>query len=152
MNSPHKGQWCGALMFSLICAWIKGWINNREAGDLRRHRTHYDVIGMFPKYHSYIFSWNVYCIYFTSHDENNSYVSCGWATVCFTRIISSYLENDVLSLDQYFQCRENSYDCIRENALALIVYKDSVSIARPSAALASILLDHGEGFYLYVKF
>ena len=20
-NSPHKGQWCGALMFSLICAW-----------------------------------------------------------------------------------------------------------------------------------
>ena len=42
------------------------------------------------------------CIYFTSHDENNSYVSCGWATVCFTRIISSYLENDVLSLDQYW--------------------------------------------------
>ena len=31
-------------MFSLICAWIKGWVNNREAGDLRRHRAHYDVI------------------------------------------------------------------------------------------------------------
>ena len=43
VNSPHKGQWRGALMFSLICAWINGWINNREAGDLRRHRSHYDV-------------------------------------------------------------------------------------------------------------
>ena len=46
VNFPHKGQWRGAFMFSLICAWIKGWVNNREAGDLRRHRTHYDVIVM----------------------------------------------------------------------------------------------------------
>ena len=43
VNSPHKGQWRGALMYSLICAWINGWVNNREAGDLRRHRAHYDV-------------------------------------------------------------------------------------------------------------
>ena len=43
VNSPHKGQWRGALMFSLICAWKNGWVNNREAGDLRRHRVHYDV-------------------------------------------------------------------------------------------------------------
>ena len=33
-------------MFSLICAWINGWLNNREAGDLRRHRAHYDVTVM----------------------------------------------------------------------------------------------------------
>ena len=46
MNSPHKGQWRGALMFSLICAWINCWLSNREAGDLRRHRSHYDVIVM----------------------------------------------------------------------------------------------------------
>ena len=46
VNSPHNGQWGGALMFSLICAWINGWINNSEAGDLRRHRAHYDVIVM----------------------------------------------------------------------------------------------------------
>ena len=38
VNSPHKGQWRGALMFSLICAWIHDWVNNREAGDLRRHQ------------------------------------------------------------------------------------------------------------------
>ena len=43
VNSPHKGQWRGALMFSLICAWIHGWVNNREAADLRRYRAHYDV-------------------------------------------------------------------------------------------------------------
>ena len=43
---PHKGQWRGALMFSLICAWINGWVNNGEAGDLRRHRAHYDVTVM----------------------------------------------------------------------------------------------------------
>ena len=46
VNSPHKGQWRGALMFSLIYAWINDWVNNREAGDLRRHRGHYDVIVM----------------------------------------------------------------------------------------------------------
>ena len=46
VNSPHKGQRRGALMFSLICVWINGWVNNREAGDLRRHRAYYDVIVM----------------------------------------------------------------------------------------------------------
>ena len=46
VNSPHKGQWRGALMFSLICVWINEWINNRKAGDLRRHRGHYDVTAM----------------------------------------------------------------------------------------------------------
>ena len=34
-------------MFTLICARINGWVNNREAGDLRRYRAHYDVIVMF---------------------------------------------------------------------------------------------------------
>ena len=43
VNSPHKGQWRGALMFPLICVWINGWANNREAGDLRRYRAHYVV-------------------------------------------------------------------------------------------------------------
>ena len=46
VNSPHKGQWRGALMFSVICVWINDWVNNSEVGDLRRHRGHYDVIVM----------------------------------------------------------------------------------------------------------
>ena len=44
-ESPHKGQWRGALIF-FISAWINGWVNNRQAGDLRRHRANYDVIVM----------------------------------------------------------------------------------------------------------
>ena len=44
VNSLHKGQWCGALMFSLIYVWINGWVNNGEAGDLRCHRAHYSVL------------------------------------------------------------------------------------------------------------
>ena len=47
VNSPHKGQWRGALIFSLFCTWINAWVNNREAGDLRRHHAQYDVIVMF---------------------------------------------------------------------------------------------------------
>ena len=50
VNSPRKGQWRGALMFPLICVWINGWVNNREAGDLRRHRGHYDVNVMRQKW------------------------------------------------------------------------------------------------------
>ena len=46
VNSPHKGQWRGALIFSLICVRINGWVNNRDAGDLRRHHSHYDVTVM----------------------------------------------------------------------------------------------------------
>ena len=46
VTSPHKGQWRGILMFSLICTRINCWVNNREAGDLRRHLAHYDVIVM----------------------------------------------------------------------------------------------------------
>ena len=46
VNSAHKGQCHGALMFSLICSWINGCVNNREPGDLRSHRTHYDITVM----------------------------------------------------------------------------------------------------------
>ena len=55
----HKGQWRGALMFSLICAWINVWVNNGEAGDLRRHCAHYDVIVMV--------TWNDVHQYFQYH-------------------------------------------------------------------------------------
>ena len=50
VNSPHKGQWRGALMFSLICVWINGWVKNREADDLRRQLAHYDVTVMLVHY------------------------------------------------------------------------------------------------------
>ena len=43
MDFPHKEQWQGALMFSLIYDWTKSWANNRDAGDLGPHCAHYDV-------------------------------------------------------------------------------------------------------------
>ena len=46
VDSPHKGQQRGALIFSLICAWTNGWANNWDVCDLRRHRAHYDVTVM----------------------------------------------------------------------------------------------------------
>ena len=48
VSSPHKGQWRGALMFPLICSWINVWASNREGGDLKRHRAHYDITVMHP--------------------------------------------------------------------------------------------------------
>ena len=46
VNIPHRGQCRRALMFSLICVWINGWVNNREAGDLRCYHAHYDITVM----------------------------------------------------------------------------------------------------------
>ena len=66
MNSPHKGQWRGALMFSLICAWINGWVNNGEASDIRHHRTHYDVIIMAW---TYVHGWGHYTHMKQCHDN-----------------------------------------------------------------------------------
>ena len=46
VDSPHKGQWHEALLFSLNCAWTNGWANNQDAGDLRRNCAHIDVTVM----------------------------------------------------------------------------------------------------------
>ena len=46
VNSLHKGQWRGALIFSLIYAWTSGWVDNRDAGDWRCHGAHYDITVM----------------------------------------------------------------------------------------------------------
>ena len=46
VNSPHKGQWLGTLLLSLIWAWTNGCVHNRGTGDLRHIRAHYDVTVM----------------------------------------------------------------------------------------------------------
>ena len=46
VNSFHKGQRGGALMFSLICTWTNGWADNQDAGDLRCYCIHYDATVM----------------------------------------------------------------------------------------------------------
>ena len=68
VNSRHKGQWRGALMFPLIWAWINNWVNNRGAGDFRRHRAHYDAIVMRPFQFQFGFkhNWSYSCWYIDS--------------------------------------------------------------------------------------
>ena len=49
VNSLHKDQWRGALMFSLICVWIYGWVNNGGACELRRNGAYYAVTLLLDK-------------------------------------------------------------------------------------------------------
>ena len=81
VNSPHKGQWRGALMFPLICVWINDWVNNSEAGDLRRYQAHYDVTVMSPRNVCWTESCN-YPVSFLFCDVKNTkfnqYLPCLW--------------------------------------------------------------------------
>ena len=48
-NSPVPGEFPAqrpvtrSFDVSLICVWINGWVNNRDAGEFRCYRAHYDV-------------------------------------------------------------------------------------------------------------
>ena len=57
VNSPHKGQGRGALMFTLIYAWTNSWVNNRDTDDLKRHPGHYDVTVMKSDKNPEYISW-----------------------------------------------------------------------------------------------
>ena len=61
VGAPQKDQWCGALKFSLICAWTNDWTTNWYAGDLRRRRGHCDVTVIFQvkQYNFHLFIANV---------------------------------------------------------------------------------------------
>ena len=74
VNSSHNGQWRGALMLSLICARIKGWVNNGEAGDLRRHHASDDVIvmGNWP-YYNFEALYNARYVHHTWHTCLSTY-------------------------------------------------------------------------------
>ena len=93
VNSPHKRQWRGALMLSLICARINGWVNNHEAGDLRRHRTQYDVSVM------RCWEWNV-------PGEMGQYHGC-W---CFKSMLPEVIRSHVF--DNVGQTLGQTYPCL----------------------------------------
>ena len=95
-NSPvigefpaQKGQWRGAFMYTLTCARINAWVNNREVCDLRRHRAHYDVIAMWCLgkvaliqlfSHMKALIWNewltVDCVMWHEHIHFNNGIAC----------------------------------------------------------------------------
>ena len=67
-------------MFSLILAWINGWVNNREAGDFRRRRAHYDVTvtvmeSVDPK-------WKLHNVQDEQDESNAEYFNCISALLC----------------------------------------------------------------------
>ena len=65
-NSPVPGKFPAQkpvtrnFDFFFICARMNCWINNRESGDLRRHRAHHNVIVMTTKN---------YGTYLLTHDQ-----------------------------------------------------------------------------------
>ena len=63
--SPHKGQWRGAFMFPVICAWTNSWANKGVAGDLRRHRANYDGIVMLSQKYAFICTYRYDSTVFT---------------------------------------------------------------------------------------
>ena len=74
----HKGQWRGALMFSLIFAWANGWTNHRDAGDLRRQWRHYNAseFELRWEYHS----WNETTTELVPLDISGSPIEFQWGS------------------------------------------------------------------------
>ena len=103
-NSPHKGQWRGALMVCLICARINGWVNNGEAGDLIRHPAHYDVIVMDISYNGVTHKLIFHQIWFTME---KSFVKIGPCV-----IFKGY------SLNRFLIC-----NCIINNSAFITTYQ-----------------------------
>ena len=95
VNSPHKGQWRGAFMFSLICVWINDWINNREAGHLRRYRAYCDVTMM---------SINIQ-VHFEEMYVKMSYMRCPYLfCVLFICSVCIHLEWWIITMTTHTAC------------------------------------------------
>ena len=91
VNSPHKGQWRGTLMFSFIRVWINSSVNNREAGEMRSFRAHYDVIVMYLHTHKSSNRWKrADCsIYIALVHDNSSRVGGGRDKMLAMTILST---------------------------------------------------------------
>ena len=109
VNFPHKRQWHGALMFSLIFACINGWVNNRKAGDLRRYSAHYDVIVMVELMASYVSSSlgelqcgvsSLYCNEY--HGTDFCFYGLNFSYHCKLNIINGYVAQ-FYSLQLYYR-------------------------------------------------
>ena len=125
VDSPLKGQWRGALLFYLICAWTNGLAKNRDAGDLRHHHALYDVTVMIVENVSMLISrgqkpghlqtryWQ-HILHHTnsSTSASNVFTLCygaqGWQQICcdMTRRAQTHFEKVVLLSSGFVQyCR-----------------------------------------------
>ena len=89
-------------MFSLICARINSWVNNRETGDLRPHRAHYDVTVM------NVLTYNL--LHHTCVPFNFARFCCGLVPVDFihTRMLTLLLPNTI-------RCRYNAINSLQNH-------------------------------------
>ena len=80
------------MMFSLICALTNGWVHNRDAGDLIRHRAHNDVTVMQAGCMARVPS----SLYYKTH---LSWQSNCWSLRCSWRIACRRCSNYIFILD-----------------------------------------------------
>ena len=95
-----KSQWRGALIFSLLCVWINGWVKNRKAGDLRRYRSHYDVTVM------YYLWWTTkmicYTCFLSGIQRFQAWQSPAWIHFCPFIVGIDLLHQGVIGLYRHF--------------------------------------------------
>ena len=105
-NSPVTSEYPSqrpvtrSLRFSLICAWTNAWVNNRDAGDWRHHRAHYDVTVIYEQISDMMTSryGNALCIIGDLCDE-----STGEGPVRRTLVFFVVCLNNLLN--KYSHCR-----------------------------------------------
>ena len=112
VNSTHKGQWLGALMLSLICVWTNAWVNNRDAGDLRRYRLHYDVTVM-TNSKAYVTMWTSVYPENITYSVNSAYISIAGNS---NDVIMRAMASQITSLTIFYSIVNS--DGIKENSKA----------------------------------
>ena len=99
--------WC----FLRSVPWINGWVNNREAADLRRHRAHYDVIVMFIYRYLIIRImygiWNIYIQQKRGGGFSKTNIMCikRWDFPLIYGIFHIYSQGCILNYRSYFRWR-----------------------------------------------
>ena len=87
------------LVLSLIYAWTNGWVNNRNAGDLRRHHAHYDITVIWRiwwqnrlvRLSQQLYNIIVYETLMKNIHHNNTHIFSGWGWWYCVYIIFYYL-------------------------------------------------------------
>ena len=119
VNSPHKGQWSGALMFSLICAWINRWVNNGATGDLRHYRASYGVIVMYLQAAGpHIFAHVLDVTYILMNKKDDNFVVCRSKVQVFLSLIKCVIASFLQRCALFYLCAW--YTCF--SLMNLIMY------------------------------
>ena len=115
VNSPHKGQWRGALMFSLIGAWINRWVNNGEAGDFNTlSRSLWRHCNVAVTFWAHVFVYLGFtpnspytakpCSTWTHHDGHGSWFIAGQSS-----LVSASEETKISGAGRRFNIKMSSY-------------------------------------------